>query len=105
MNGEDFGKRIRELRERRGLTQARFGKRAGVAADTVSRVEGAHFSPTLDTMIKLAEALDLPLEGLLRDNFDESDELATLIRALPDRDRKIAGALVGAMHFWMLDDQ
>ena len=105
MNRKIFGERMRILRDRRGLTQARFAKLAGVAADTVSRIEGARFSPSLDTMLKLAEALDLPLEALLRENFDEADELAALIRGLPERDRKIACALVGAMYVCSLDDQ
>ena len=105
MNGKEFGKRVRELRERRGLTQARFAKLARVAPDTESRIEGARFSPSLDTMIKLADALDLPLEALISDNFDQADELAALIRGLSERDRKLTTAMVGAMYTWKLVDQ
>lgn len=105
MTPKEVGARVRELRDRRGLTQARFAKLSGVAADTISRIEGARFSPTLDTMIKLANGLNLPLMALLSDRFDESDELAALIRGLPDRDRKIASALVGAMYGNALSDQ
>ncbi|EDM76685.1 DNA-binding protein [Plesiocystis pacifica SIR-1] len=98
MNGELFGARVRLLREGRGLTQARLARMAGVASDTISRVESARFSPSLDTMIKIADGLKLPLEALLGEKFDQADELAALIRGLPERDRQLAATLVGAMY-------
>lgn len=98
MNAKIFGDRVRDARRRRGLTQAQLAKRASVGADTIGRIEGARYSPRLDTMLRLADALGLPLDLLLRERFDDADELAALIRALPERDRRMASVLVGAMY-------
>ncbi len=97
MNTADFGARIREIRLRHGLSQARFAKAAGVSVDAVSRLELGRHSPSLDTMVKLGDALDLSVVGLLHDDYDLSDELAELIRGLPARDQQVAFAVVGAL--------
>ena len=97
MNTADFGARIREIRLRHGLSQAEFAKAAGVSNDTLSRLELGRHSPSLDTMVKLGNALGLTVIGLLKDDFDLSDELAELIRGLRPRDQEVAFAVVGAL--------
>lgn len=50
--------RLRELRERRGWSQAELGRRAGIAQSIVNRLEsGQTRSPSLDTLEQLAQAL------------------------------------------------
>ena len=97
MNKQDFGARLRELRERRGLTQQTFADAAKLAVDTIRRLEHGRFSPSLDTMVKLGRGLGLTPPELLRDKFDQADDLAALIRELPVRDQHVAFAVVGAL--------
>lgn len=93
----DFGERVQALRLRRRWSQSHLAKRAGLSADTVSRIERAQFHPTLDTMIKLAGAFGLPLEIMIKRDLDLPDELAALIRELSTKDQHVAFAMLGAL--------
>jgi transcriptional regulator with XRE-family HTH domain len=59
-----FGEKIRAVRERRGLTLREVGERAGVSESLVSQIERNRVNPAIDTLLALAEALDLDLEYL-----------------------------------------
>ncbi|MFI9589773.1 helix-turn-helix transcriptional regulator [Nonomuraea sp. NPDC052265] len=59
-----FGTRLRELRERRGLTQEQLGELAGVDRKTINRIENGMYSPHLDNVFQIADALRLPVRDL-----------------------------------------
>jgi len=59
--------RIRELREERRLSQGDIEARTGLLRSYLSRVENGHTVPSLETLEKLAAALELPLYQLLYD--------------------------------------
>ena len=63
----DVGKRIRELREEQRLRQEDLAQRAGVARNTVSRIERDDLVPTVVMIEKLANGLGVGPEVLLRD--------------------------------------
>ena len=48
-----------ERRHELGLTVEELAEKAGLAAATVRRVEGAGYNPTFKTLIKMAGALGL----------------------------------------------
>ena len=56
--------RIRELRERRGWSQAELGRRAGVAASVVNRIE-RRGTIALSTLEKIAAALKVSARSLI----------------------------------------
>ena len=56
--------RLREERERLGLTQAELATRVGVSRKTVNTIENLVFSPSALLAIKLAAALDRRVEEL-----------------------------------------
>lgn len=58
------GDRIREIRLEHNLTQEQLGERAGIDRQAINRIEQGHASPRLDTLIRLAEALQVPLGDL-----------------------------------------
>ncbi len=60
----DIGKRLRELREAKGLSQGHIEKRTGLLRCYVSRVECGHTDPQIETLEKWANALDLELYQL-----------------------------------------
>jgi len=55
----EFGGKVRQLREERGLSQERLGQIAGLDRTFVSSIEAGRRNVTLATIIKLAKALDI----------------------------------------------
>ena len=71
------GKRLKRIRQRRGLTLRQLAARSGVALATLSWVEngrrqGANL--TLDTGRKLAEALGVTLDWLSGVSYDDGQQ-------------------------------
>ncbi len=57
--------RVRVARRRANLTQAQLGKLVGKAQPLIAQIEGARANPTLSTLDRLAQALDVPLKELV----------------------------------------
>src|ERR1700760_4261574 len=57
----NIGVTIRSFRLQRGMSQGDIEKRTGLLRCYLSRVENGHTVPSLDTLQKIASALDLPL--------------------------------------------
>lgn len=62
---QTMGRRIRELREQAGLTQAQLASRTSLGRVTLTRIEGGEQSPRFSTLSAIARALDVPVERLL----------------------------------------
>lgn len=65
-----IGTRLKKLREDRSLSQGDIEKRTGLLRCYLSRVENGHTVPSLETLERLAAALELPLYQL----FYEGEE-------------------------------
>jgi transcriptional regulator with XRE-family HTH domain len=65
MNGMNIAKRLRELREAKGLSQGDIERRSGLLRSYISRVEGGYTAPSLSTLEKFAKALDVEAYQLL----------------------------------------
>src|SRR5271157_3313951 len=61
----EIGRRIRTLREAKGLSQADIEKRSGLLRSYVSRVENGHTAPSLSTLEKIAKAIEVEPYQLL----------------------------------------
>jgi transcriptional regulator with XRE-family HTH domain len=59
-----FGEKIRTVRERRKLTLREVAEQAGVSESLVSQIERNRVSPAIDTLLALADVLDLDPEYL-----------------------------------------
>ncbi len=57
MNGNLFGVKLREFRERAGLTQPQLAERAGLSKAGVADLEQGRREPTWGTVQALADAL------------------------------------------------
>ncbi len=57
----DVGRRVRELREAKGLTQVVVAAKLEVATQRIQFIESGKANLTLATLIELANALDAPL--------------------------------------------
>lgn len=57
----NIGATIRTYRLQKGMSQGDIEKRTGLLRCYLSRVENGHTIPSLDTLAKIAHALDLPI--------------------------------------------
>jgi transcriptional regulator with XRE-family HTH domain len=57
--------RVREWRERRGVSLRELGEQSGVSYVTISRIENGQMSPTVRVLEKLARALGTRVRDLL----------------------------------------
>ncbi|HEX7153161.1 MAG TPA: helix-turn-helix transcriptional regulator [Thermoanaerobaculia bacterium] len=75
--GEVFGERMREIRQKAGMTQVELAERSGLAQTRVSELERGVRSPNLATVVRLALALDCKVSALVA-GFDRRD-LASIL--------------------------
>jgi transcriptional regulator with XRE-family HTH domain len=68
-----IGDRLRYLREHKKLSQGDIEKRTGLLRCYISRVENGHTVPALETLEKMARALDIPLYQLFYDGEKPPD--------------------------------
>jgi transcriptional regulator with XRE-family HTH domain len=65
-NKSELGQRIRKYRKKLGMSQDALSKKAGLAFHTIAKIEtGATPNPTIDTVKKIADALDVGVEDLI----------------------------------------
>jgi transcriptional regulator with XRE-family HTH domain len=109
----NIGATIRTYRLQKGMSQGDIEKRTGLLRCYLSRVENGHTIPSLDTLAKIAHALDLPIGQFFGENTGNGalrrlprlteDEVRFLnqIRRytlnLNDSDRKLVLAMVKKM--------
>ena len=62
-----IGVTIRAFRLERSLSQGDIEKRTGLLRCYLSRVENGHTVPSLETLTKIAQALELPLTHFFRE--------------------------------------
>lgn len=72
-----IGERLRTLREFKKLSQGDIEKRTGLLRCYISRVENGHTVPAIETLEKLARAMEVPLYQLFYDG-EEPPELPNL---------------------------
>ncbi len=59
-----LGKRIKYLREQANFTQEKLAEKAGISLDYLGKIEVNINKPGIKTILKLANALDLPVMNL-----------------------------------------
>ena len=62
-----IGEQLKALREQKGLSQGDIEKRTGLLRCYISRVENGHTVPGVETLEKLARALEVPMYRLFTD--------------------------------------
>jgi transcriptional regulator with XRE-family HTH domain len=74
-----IGDRLRELREGKELSQGDIEKRTGLLRCYLSRVENGHTVPAIETLEKMARALEVPLYQLFYDG-EEPPQVPNLLK-------------------------
>ena len=89
-----FSKRVRELREQRGLTQRELARRLGVSTSYVNKVENGKLNsgdyPSQKFIHKLAGELDADEEELLLLADKVPERIKKRIRERPEAFRQLA---------------
>jgi transcriptional regulator with XRE-family HTH domain len=109
----NIGQTIKNFRLQKGMSQGDIEKRTGLLRCYLSRVENGHTIPSLDTLAKIAGAMETPLsqfftesghtngaKGLPQLSDDEVRFLSQMRRysvSLNDSDRKLVLAMVKKM--------
>ncbi len=65
---QSLGQRIRELRNEKRMSQEELSFKAGISAAHLGQIERATKNPTIDTVAKIAAALNVPITSLFTDN-------------------------------------
>ena len=62
-----IGERLKALREQKNMSQGDIEKRTGLLRCYISRAENGHSVPAIETLEKIARAMDVPLYQLFYD--------------------------------------
>ena len=67
MKNNIFGKRLKELRIEKGLSQQKLGELLGFCNQTISFWENGCREPDLDTLVQIAQYFEVSIEELLEE--------------------------------------
>jgi transcriptional regulator with XRE-family HTH domain len=93
------GRRVREYRQRKGITQRALADTLGRQEETISAIERGMNLPSEDTLIGLSDVLGVPVHAFFETADIKSDDLEreeaigralSIIRTLSRRDLEIA---------------
>lgn len=66
----NISENIKKYRKERGMTQQQLSELCGVPAISLGRYERGERNPSIDTLIKIAEALDITIEKLINSSIE-----------------------------------
>ena len=67
MKNNVFGKRLKECRMEKGLSQQKLGEALGFCNQTISFWENGSREPDLDTLLEIAKFFEISIEELLEE--------------------------------------
>ena len=93
MDGKAVGRRIKEAREKRHLTQEELAARIDISPTHVSVIERGTKIPRLDTFVTIANALEVSGDALLLDVVDhaaesQASDLSAALEGLPWEEKR-----------------
>jgi len=77
ISGEELGKRIKQLREYRGMTQAELAQDANLTSQAIGNYERGTRKIDIVTFLKIRQTLDFPINFFL--DSSELQETTTVI--------------------------
>lgn len=92
---EALGKRIANLRKKRRLTQEQMAEKTELSTNYISHIENSHSIPSLETLMKLCEVLNVTPDELLlgtrqdMENYLLSDIQQKILRCSPRQRRLV----------------
>ena len=87
VNKKKLGLKIKELRKRKGFTQEQLAELINMEQNSISVIESGRNFPTLGTLEKIAQILDVNLSDFF--NYDYIDDIETIKASTKDIIRKM----------------
>lgn len=101
MEKQSLGSRIREARQKLGLSQRRLAEEAGVGEMYLSEIERGLKMPSMNIFLKIITALNVSADYILRDELPSGEkylnqELSEKLRDLTPRQKRTAMEILDA---------
>jgi transcriptional regulator with XRE-family HTH domain len=74
---EDIGSRLREERDRVGISQRELARRIGLSASMISQIESGQSKPSVSTLYAIVTELGASVDDVFRGHGDQADRDAT----------------------------
>ena len=87
----DIGNRIKEERKKANLTQEEFAEKINIGYKFLGNIERGEGIPSLDTLIKIVEVLDISYDSLLSNKKEVSKnilQIQHILSGLSDKRQK-----------------
>lgn len=68
---QDIGQKIRDAREEQGISQKDLGMALGLSDKAISAYEASRTVPPLDTLLRIADELNKPIDYFIKSNTDD----------------------------------
>ena len=96
-----LGQRIREQRKKKGWTMDKLAEKVNLSVNYVGDLERGVKTPSLETFIRIVEALDVSADVLIRDSvvlasYVADDELSRKLSRLTPGQKKAATDILNA---------
>ena len=78
LKGELLGRHLQRARGERGLTQRQLAARCAISQPRISQFESGEVTPSLEQLLRLAEALQVPVQFFLTGGVRPGGELPDL---------------------------
>ena len=97
-----LGHRLKIAREKKQLTQEQLAERIGVSNNYISNIERNHSIPSLDTIVKLCNILDITPDYLVLDSLYSSsgylqDEIAEMLKHCSPKTIRLISRVIKAI--------
>lgn len=101
MTKENIGRRIREARTKRGMTQEQLAERTDITIVYLSELERGLKLPSLTVFVSIAETLHVSTDSLLRDDLESGkeyiyDDLTKKLERLSPKQRVAVSEIIDA---------
>lgn len=104
MNEKDniaIGERIKQFRTQEKLNQSQLAEKAEIDSNNLSRIERGLITPTLETVLKLSNALQITPNDILLESYNVPINLlaAEIARLIDDLDATKRQKVIEYIHF------
>lgn len=80
-----IAKRVREVRDAAGLTQAEFAEKIGISTNAIAKLETNRMTTSLRSLVNISNAFHLDINYFLYDTSEQASETDELDLSLTSR--------------------
>lgn len=97
-----FGKRLHENRIKQGLSSRQLAQKVNISQIHINEIERGNKTPSLETFIKICNALKITSDSILIDNLSVShdllcDEVSEKVKRLSIKNVNVVNAVLDAL--------